>query len=690
MKTGFYIKLASANLQKNRRLYLPHILTGAGLIAVFYILLTLSMDNRLSQVRGGAYLPTIMQYGVYIMGLLSVILILYTNSFLMKQRKREFGLYNILGLEKRHVGRILFFETLLSALWILGGGLIAGVILYKLCALMICRILAVDSVLGFYHISPVTLIPSALLFAFLYLVTYLWNRLQIARMKPVELLHSTSVGEKEPKIKWPFLVIGIAALGAGYYIALTTESPLKALLLFFAAVLLVILGTYCLFVSGTIALLKLLKSRPRFYYQKRHMIAVSGLLYRMKQNAVGLASIAILASGVLVMVSTTVSMYAGIQDTLRRQYPHQLYLSASYTADDGESIAIPTDALLAMTEEAASDNGLEIVFAQDQHYLQVSYLYRDGAFLTDQDDSELRALAENGSLDNIGVCTFMTSQEYEALTGIPVTLASANETACYEAPGNIHPLGESYSLGEDVYQVAERLDQFPVSMAAYSLMSRFGIVVKDDSVLEAIYEAQLAEYGDYASLMDHCLVMDFSDIDGAYESDSPFASQLRDSIRSYAEAQPDSSGSSRITTSWDSRPDMEENLYGLNGTLLFLGLILTFVFLFATALIIYYKQISEGYEDRNRFQIMQKVGMSSDEVKRTIHSQILLVFFLPLLVAAVHISVAFPILTKILSVLFLPNHTLFLLCTIGAFAAFAVIYVIIYSMTARIYYQIVR
>ena len=261
MSCGFYIKMALTNIRKNARLYLPQMLTGAGLTAMFYILVTLSMDERLREVRGGRYLPTIMPLGTVVVAILSAILILYTNSFLMKQRKREFGLYTVLGLEKRHVGRILFWESALSSLCAIFGGVFLGILLYKLCALLICRILQVDSVLGFYHVSLTSIVPTILFFLLVYLAAFILNRIQIARLNPVELLQSTHTGEKEPRIKWVLLIVGLLSLGAGYFLAVTTESPLQAINLFFLAALLVILGTYCLFVTGSIALLKFLKSR---------------------------------------------------------------------------------------------------------------------------------------------------------------------------------------------------------------------------------------------------------------------------------------------------------------------------------------------------------------------------------------------------------------------------------------------
>lgn len=677
MKTGFYCKLAAVNLRKNHRLYIPQILAGAGLTAMFYIMLTLSMDDRLSEVRGGSYLPTIMPLGTVVIGLLSVILMFYTNSFLMKQRKREFGLYNILGMEKRHVGRILFWETLLSAICAILGGLLLGVVLYKLCALMICRLLAVESVLGFYHVSLRTLVPSALLFLGLYLLIHLFNRVQIVCMKPVELLQSNHTGEKEPKVKWLLLVVGLGALGAGYGIALTTENPLKALELFFVAVLLVMIGTYFLFVTGSIALLRLLKGNKRFYYHPRHMISVSGLLYRMKQNAVGLASIAILATAVLVMLSTTISIYAGIQDTLVKHYPHQFYIGGTYATNITENKQIPLDDLYTIVETAAKKNGLEFAYTSQQRYFNCAFHSGNG-FLADRESTNLNDVIE---------CWFITAEEYEELTGDALELKE-NEIAVYSAPYNSGSMTEAITVGSNTYDCTRTLRDFPISVEGYSMVDCYGLVVSDERVFQYIFEMQKKAYGEIASEIQNQLVLDFTEEDAVSQVYKSFYAALTDEMNRYVNAQPNATGGWGMNA--DNKWETQEYLYGMCGTLLFLGLTLAFVFLFATALIIYYKQISEGYEDRERFQIMQKVGMSSAEVKGTIHSQILLVFFLPLLVAAVHIAVAFPILTKLLRLWFQSNQTLFLWCTLGVFGVFAVIYVVIYSLTAKVYYRIVK
>ena len=365
MKTGFFLKLARSNISKNRRFFIPRILSEAGLLCVFYIVFTLRADERLLEIRGGEYIGMFMSIGVAVMTLLSVILLLYINSFLMKQRKREFGVYNILGLEKRHIDRVLFHETAISSLVSVALGLLTGVLFYKACSLLICRLLGAEIVLGFYFISVRNLAISGLLFMALDLLTYGINCVTIAKLKPVELLSSANVGEREPKVKWLLLVLGVLALGGGYYISVTTESPLKAIALFFVAVILVIIGTYFLFVAGSIFVLKALKKNQKFYYNKKRMPAVSGLLYRMKQNAVGLASIAILATGVLVMISTTVSLYAGQEETLRRNYPQDYYLSARYVEWNQEgdltfSQEIPLDTLTRVVKQEAEKNGLTV------------------------------------------------------------------------------------------------------------------------------------------------------------------------------------------------------------------------------------------------------------------------------------------------------------------------------------------
>ena len=687
MKTGFFLKLARSNISKNRRFFIPRILSEAGLLCVFYIVFTLRADERLLEIRGGEYIGMFMSIGVAVMTLLSVILLLYINSFLMKQRKREFGVYNILGLEKRHIDRVLFHETAISSLVSVALGLLTGVLLYKLCSLLICRLLGAEIVLGFYFISVRNLVISGLLFMALDLLTYGINCVTIAKLKPVELLSSANVGEREPKVKWLLLVLGVLALGGGYYISVTTESPLKAIALFFVAVILVIIGTYFLFVAGSIFVLKALKKNQKFYYNKKRMPAVSGLLYRMKQNAVGLASIAILATGVLVMISTTVSLYAGQEETLRRNYPQDYYLSARHVEWNQEgdltfSQEIPLDTLTRVVKQEAEKNGLTVQDIKRQEYLMVTYLYENDTLICKRADRSA------SDLKGLSVITYITEDMYRSLGGEPLNLAADEVAVC---PMDIRKSGfdrPEITVEGDTYRVKTTVPLFPIQSGMDAAATNcYGIVVADESVLEHLYEQQKRAYGDAASDYTQRIAVSFEDRTISGEVGDQLEQDVGDALNEEVSSwRQEGSLSFTYSTVWDARA----SVMGMYGSLLFLGILLGLVCLFATALIVYYKQISEGYEDRTRFQILQKVGMSRREVRQTINSQVLLVFFLPLVVAGIHLAFAFPILEKLLHVLLLSSTSLFVICSLITFGVFAAVYTLIYTATARTYYKIVR
>lgn len=690
MKTGFFLKLARSNISKNRRFFLPRILSEAGLLCVFYIVFTLRADERILQLRGRQYIEVFMSIGVAVMMLLSVILLFYINSFLMKQRKREFGVYNILGLEKRHICRVLFHETALSSLASVVLGLAMGTLFYKLCSLLICQLLNAEIVLGFYFINARSLALSGAFFLVLDVMAYGVNCVTIARLKPVELLSSANVGEREPKVKWPLLVLGLLALGGGYYISLTTQNPLKALVLFFVAVILVIIGTYFLFVAGSIFVLKALKKNKRFYYNKKHMPAVSGLLYRMKQNAVGLASIAILATGVLVMISTTVSLYAGAEETVKRNFPQDYYLSARYLqwSDEGQllhSEDMPRETMLRAVEQGAEKNGLTIKEIALQEYLTVSYIYENDTLTCERVSGNA---ADN--LKGLSVITYITEEMYRSLGGEALNLAKDEIAVC---PMDIRQSGfdrPTLTIGEDTYQIKTTIPLFPISSGMEAAATNsYGIVVEDESVLAHIFDQQKAAYGEAASDYTRRIAASFAGRGANGDVGEKLERDVEEYLKEAAFPQQQEPGESlgiRGNTVWGAR----ESVTAMCGALLFLGIILGLVCLFATVLIVYYKQISEGYEDRVRFQIMQKVGMSRREVKSTINSQVLLVFFLPLVVAGMHLAFAFPILEKVLHILLLSSTSLFVVCSLVTFGVFAAVYTLIYMATARTYYKIVR
>lgn len=685
MKHGFYFKIASQNIRNNMRLYFPRILTEAGLLGCFYIMITLSLDQRLSKALGGAYLSAFMGFGAVVIGLLSLILILYVNSFLMKRRRSDYGLYNVLGLGKRHIIRVLFTESLITSLVSVLAGLLFGMLFYKASSLLICRLFHADAVAGFYYLSAPTLAIAAVIFIGMDFFAFAVNSVSIMRLKPVEMLSDRHAGEREPKIKWFALIAGVLSLGAGYAIALTVRSPLSALLLFFAAVILVIIGTYCLFVTGTTFILKCLKKNKRFYYDRRHMPAVSGLLFRMKQNAVGLASIAILATGVLVMISTTVSLYSGVQDTVEANYPQQLYLSA-YQKDGGEIRQISFDELNRIVTEASEDNGVEIRSIENTRMLIVHYLTRGNALLTKQE------FEGSWSPDELTSAIYITEDTYQQLRGQTYYSfdeqnldLNGDEIAFCRIMSTVHDLGDApktLTIGGKEYRVKHLLSYFPVSSNYGNVVDVVGIVVADETVLNGIYLAQKEAYGENASEYATRIAVTFAD----EEAMKAAGMDLEHDIVNRLKIAFPGELSYTLDTKWESL----HNTLDMYSTFLFLGILLGFVCLFSTILIIYYKQISEGYEDRERFQIMEKIGMEAREVRQTISSQLVLTFFLPLITAAVHTVFAFPILLKLLKILMLSNTMLFISCTLITLAVFAAVYTLVYLLTARTYYKIVH
>ncbi len=677
MKTEICRKLAIGNIKKNYRFFIPRILAETGLLACFYIIFTLACDKRLSEVKGGSYLPTFMWMGAVIIGLLSAVLMLYTNSFLMRQRKREFGLYNVLGMEKKHVLRVLFHESLVSSVVSIAAGLLFGVLFYKLSSLAICKLLKAEIVAGFYFITPKTIVPSGLIFFGIDAFAYLVNCLSIGKLKPVELLNGDKTGEKEPKIKWVLLILGVLSLGGGYFISLTTKNPLEAILVFFAAVLLVIIGTYFLFTAGSIFVLKALKKNEKYYYRPGHVTAVSGLLYRMKQNAVGLASVAILSTGVLVMISSTFCLYSRTETVLKANYPQDFYLSTVFYDEHGVISKYPEDLLVKTVGECAEKNGLKVKEGFSQKYFDVTFSHKPGILITDRE-----SVAQEQDLSGICNILFITEETYVRFGGNVLGLGKNEVAVC---PYNVKAkFGDEYfTLSDEKYAVVKELSYFPIRSNLVTV-NCFGMVVSDET-FDEIYEIQKQAYGYNASEMQNRYCVVFENREKALEVGSRFTNDVYDTVYAYIEEKGQISYSVIADSFWEAR----ENLYGMYGTLLFLGVLLGLVCLFATVLIIYYKQISEGYEDRQRYQIMQRIGMTEREVKNTIRSQILLVFFLPLLTAGIHVAFAYPIITKLMSVLLLDNAFMFAKWCVIVYVAFAAVYALIYKLTAKTYYKIV-
>lgn len=683
---SLYLRLAASNIKNNRRFYLPFLLTAVMTVACFFILCSVGLSQTLP---GGQTVILVMRFGVIVVAIFSVIFLYYTNSFLIKRRKKELGLYNILGMEKRHIAKVMLWETLFSALIAIGGGLIAGILLDRLMFLLLLNLIHFDVGMT-YALQPAVIAITAALFGGIFVLLLLSNLAQVVIAKPIELLRGGNVGEKEPKTRWLLVVIGVLTLGVGYYIALTTTQIVMAVGLFFVAVVLVIIGTYCLFLAGSIAVLKLLKKRKNYYYKANHFISVSGMLYRMKQNAVGLASIAILATGVLVMISTTVSLYAGAEETVKRNYPQDYYLSARYMQWSDEGVLLhlgdmPRETLLRAVEQGAEKNGLTIKEMDFQEYLTVSYKNENGGLYCRQAGGNAA-----DSLKGLSVMTYITQEMYRSLGGEELNLAEDEIAVC---PMDIRQRGfdrTEITIEGDSYQVKTVLPEFPIRSGMEELSTHcYGVVVADESVLARLYAQQKQVYGNAASDYTRRIAASFAGRGANGDVGEKLERDVEAYLKEAASPQQQESGERLLITGntvWGAR----ESVTAMCGALLFLGIILGLVCLFATVLIVYYKQISEGYEDRARFQIMQKVGMSRREVKSTINSQVLLVFFLPLVVAGMHLAFAFPILEKVLHILLLSSTSLFVACSLVTFGVFAAVYTLIYMATARTYYKIVR
>jgi len=660
----FFPKMAAGNLVRNRRFEFPYLLTGLITVAMFYNMTFLTFHEELKNMPGGATIPTIMNLGTMVVGLFAVIFLLYTNTFLMKRRHKEIGLYNILGMSKRHIAVVMLWETVYTCLITVVGGLLLGILLSKLMLLLLYKILFFSVSFGFM-VSWKSVGITAVLFVAIYLVALLLNLLHVHLSKPVELLKGGSVGEKEPKTKVLLAILGVVTLGAGYYIAITTESPLEALMLFFLAVILVIIGTYCLFTAGSIAFLKAMKKRKNYYYQAKHFIGISGMLYRMKQNAVGLANICILSTMVLVMISTCVCLYIGTGDALNAMYPHDIIYSQSWQDSGNRS----KEEVRVQIQEALDKAGMEPTHVQEVDQLTTVNSMPEEATLGGVDPN-----AGVMDLSNTVTTLVVTAEGYRQMTGNTLNLAPG-EAAIYttESQGEweqISFLGLSFSI-------KTWLPEAPaITVEGYSERYIF-LVVADDAAMEAVYQQQMLDGGGLASNIYWEYSLDFDGV--SKEEMLQLYQTLRSSVLS-------DTGDNTLSC----RDAQEVDFYSLYGSLLFLGLFLGALFLMATVLIIYYKQISEGYEDKERFAIMEKVGMSQQQVRTAIRNQVRMVFFLPLLGAIIHLAASFKMISKLMAALGLQNIPLFALCCAGTVAAFAVGYFIIYHLTARTYYKIVR
>jgi len=658
MNRNLYSKLARSNIIRNRDTYFPYIFSSVVTVSMFYMLLTIANRTKEADFLGDKVMTDVLTFGVIVIGLFSFLFIFYTNSFLLKRRTKELGLYSVLGMEKRHISRVTAYEILYSSLFSIAIGIVVGIIFSKLMFAVLLNLLKLDTSISL-NISLHSIIATIVLFILIFFTVIFFNAIRIHKLNPIDLITGAKKGEREPKSKWLIGILGIISLGSGYYLALTIENPVKAMLMFFIAVILVAIGTYFLFTSGSIIFLKILRRNKRFYYQKNHFISVSNMIYRMKQNAVGLANIAILSTAVLLILSTTVSLYVGLEDILATRYFRDVNATFAFNVDDEKEYEIEE-----IVFEKKMDNNIKIENIVSYYNLNIHGILVGHEIMMDY--------TGNVSDDNIYYLKLIPLEDFNRNQDTSFKL---NEGQVLLYSNKNYNYNDIVVLGEK-YDIKGKLES--INFLPRSVFNQIVLIVPDMVEIEKIMtKANELKKMNYMYNINY----DYGfDIKGDYEDKVNFVKDLKSQFKTSIE------GFGLIEDRYTTRQDF----ISIYGSLFFIGIFLGTLFVIVTVLIIYYKQITEGYDDRERFVILQKVGMSKMEVKKAIKSQILLVFFLPLITAIIHIMFAFPLVRKILALMSLTNTKLFLSTTAIVILVFAIGYGIVYKWTAKVYYKIVN
>ena len=671
MRFGFYPKLAWEGIRKNKRLYFPYILTGSVMVMMYYILSFLIESPALSQMTGGSILAMMLPLGCIVIAVFSLLFLFYTNSFLICQRYREFGLYNILGMDKRNIRRLMVWENLFVAMLSILFGLLIGIAFSKAAELVLLNILRMDITYDIY-IGSISIRQSLIIYGTIYLLILMNSLRKVSHSKPLELMLSSKAGERIPKRNWLYAVTGVMLLGYAYYMAVSIEEPLTAFTVFFGAVILVIIGTYLLFIAGSVAFCKLLQKNKQYYYKPNHFISVSSMVYRMRRNGAGLASICILLTMVLVMISATASLYFGAEDALNNRYPNGVNVSIMFDQIDGisdKNIEKLQEKLKAYCGENAELTGVRSV--------GTSGLITEKGILAEMNSSVNIGF---DTYDNLGYLSVISLEDYNLVMGKSKTL---KDNECLLYCDRLKYSWDTFSIeGANIYTVKERLTEFATDGDSEALIAPTVYLVVNDlnTFIEPVKDIK-------NSVNDSILVYEWRfglDMDSS-QKEIKAASEIREVLRNlYLEKE-----HSISSFSSESKDAQREGFMELYGSLFFLGIMLSIVFLFAAVLIIYYKQISEGYEDQSRFEIMQKVGMTKTDIRKSINSQMLTVFFLPLIFAGIHLCFAFPFIWKML-MLFGLNNILFIIMVIFiCFFIFGLFYAMVYKITSNSYYSIV-
>jgi putative ABC transport system permease protein len=688
MTNRYYFKLAKENIKNNRKMYIPYLLICVLMMSMMYVIRSLSANPDFSKLqRGAEALPTLMRYGSYVTAVFAVVIMFYSNSFILKRRNKEFGLLNILGMEKRHIAKLMLLETIYVAVVTFVAGCVTGLVLERVVHVIFTKMLGDDAVNIGYHISVKSMIDAVIMIAVTLFATYLFTIRKLHFSNPIELLSGSKKGEKEPKTKLFMTIVGFLFIFAGYGLSFFVTDLSKNISMMFTAVIFVILGTYCLFFAGIIAMLKLLKKKKSYYYKTKHFTSLSGMIYRMKRNSVGLASTAILSTMVLITVCSTMALMAGVEGQLPK---HDAIINVNYDYDGKETAKIEAEIAEKVKTKKVDKNvearlmlkgkkTMNLVPLEKQDYTDgATHLYEtksgiDGGVKSDDrfdvrinpwymvntrfSDNEDEDVLFKKEADEI-------RESYRTEKGEVIVETSSD---VFDGMKELELLGKTFKIREVKKNTNVNSEFLKLFFSSSDEVTELVKAFNEQSPIKADEFYQLdIDYDEPMEKADEAMKTIGDISQSKYLSDMTYMDNMK--LRSVEKA----------------------DAMMAYGSIFFLGLFLGTLFIFEMILIIYYKQLTEGYEDADSFRIMQSVGMSEAEIRSSIRSQILMVFFLPLITAIVHTAFAFPMVGRLLAYMGLDSTKIYLKCTLAGFVGYTLIYTVIYLLTAKMYYSIVK
>lgn len=666
----FYSKFALNNLVKNKRFIVPYVLSTIFTIMSFYILSSLAFGDNLNKLPNGINATKqVLSLGIIVIAIFSTIFLFYTYSFLVKRRVKEFGLYAVLGMTKKQIAKILMLETIFIAITTIVVGIGLGILFDKLMLLILLKLFSATVTFGF-SITPIAVVFSVLLFGGIFFLLLLYTVIKIARLRIVALLKDENKGEKEPKARWILAIVGLALIGYGYYTAQTVQNPIKAITVFFFAVIAVIIGTYLVFMAVSITVLKIMKNNKNFYYKPKNFISVSGLLYRMKRNAVGLANICILSTMVLVTMGSTSALYAGMEKSYNERFPRQLMV-AGYNSTSEKLKKIENNAKL-----SAKEAGTEV-----EDMVSYSSLPMVGRLVEDKFNFESNVGVD---LSNVKMIVVLELKDYNKTANKNKTLESNEVLLHIDKKGNYNH--NNISLNGSDYKIKEKLSEFPgaIGSAAANIIDTYYVVVKDEKEVTKL-----------ATKLTELSSKELEKRGISIESGTPTlqnyaAFNIKDTTKEAKVIENFKKLEEGESVSIEGKEENRLTFRGVFASFLFIGVFISLIFVTSQVVIMYYKQISEGYEDKGNFEIMRKVGITDKQIKQSIRSQVLLIFFSPLIIATLHTIVAYPFIEKILRLFLVTDNSIFLQALAVTIVVFAIFYLIVYAITSKIYYRIIK